>query len=146
MLMGTGYSWWMEVTLEISLCLGEPPFWLSMDGAGLRVTELVCEMRWLKFGRVGADGPDAEGVASLEPPLEACRADAAAAAAPLSKDHGGCGDWGKAGLVGVMRPGARGGERAGRREAVGGLALKELQDVVDDVAGAGAPLGEVGLA
>ena len=58
-------------------CFGEPPFWDSIDGAGLRVTELVCEMRWLKFGKVSAT----EGLSS--------------------GPHGMPG----AGLVGVMRGG-----------------------------------------
>ena len=35
-------------------CFGEPPFCDSMEGAGLSVTEFVCEMRWLKLGKVSA--------------------------------------------------------------------------------------------
>lgn len=34
--------------------VGSFPFWESMDGAGLSVTEFVCEIRWIKFGKVSA--------------------------------------------------------------------------------------------
>jgi hypothetical protein len=73
--VGPGYSCRIEVTLlctsestpeddeaaaafaaaaRADMCFGEPPFCDSMDGAGLRATELVCEMRWLRFGNVSA--------------------------------------------------------------------------------------------
>ncbi len=33
-------------------CLGECPEVESKEGAGLRVTEFVCEMRWDRLGKV----------------------------------------------------------------------------------------------
>ena len=36
------------------LTLGEPPFCESKDGAGLKVTELACEIKWLKLGKFSA--------------------------------------------------------------------------------------------
>jgi hypothetical protein len=53
------------------MCFGDPPLWESMEGAGLSVTELVCEMRWLRFGNVSATdglsrGPQGMPGAGLE--------------------------------------------------------------------------------
>ena len=64
------------------------PFCDSSDGAGLRVTELAWEIKWLKLGKVSP---------------------AAAAAATFGLSRGQLwGDKGIAGLVGVMRAGGRG--------------------------------------
>jgi hypothetical protein len=64
-----------------AVILGEPPLCDSMEGAGLRVTELACEMRWLKLGN-----------------------ESAAAAATLGLKRGQAwGDNGMAGDVGVIR-------------------------------------------
>lgn len=74
-----------EMTSDM-LTLGEPPFWDSMEGAGLRVTELACEIRWLRLGKPASE------------------AAAAAAIEGLSRGQA-CGLSGMAGEVGVINGG-----------------------------------------
>jgi len=33
-------------------CFGDPPEWESREGAGDKVTEFVCEIRWERLGKV----------------------------------------------------------------------------------------------
>lgn len=95
---GGGYSWWMEVASTLWLrapfkpgVLGEVPFCDSIEGAGLRLTEPACEIKWVRVGRVSVTAADAEATAAW-------------AAADRARGQG-CGDNGTAGLVGVMRGG-----------------------------------------
>ena len=67
------------------------PFCDSKDGAGLNVTELACEIRWLKFGKVS-------------PAAWPCPAGLTLG---LSKGHA-WGLRGMAGEVGVIKHGGRG--------------------------------------
>ena len=109
---GDGYSWWMEVMFEAAdaaamaaaaaACFGE--LWESADdGAGLSVTELACDIRWDRLAGIAEAA--AAAAAAVSPLDEVIGGDLGS---PLvSKGHA-WGDCGKAGLVGVIRPGGLG--------------------------------------